>query len=165
MAEWGVDISHFATGRIRHSETRLREVVSQSVTLKEVLRRLDISPVGGNQTHISRRIRALNIDTTHFSAPPRRPKGQPGGLLVLSTPMAGRTPGKRLRRELIRIGVEERCAVCGTGTVWNDLPLRLEVDHRNGDWWDNRPDNLRLLCPNCHAITDTYRGRKRSSTS
>jgi len=165
MAEWGVDISHFTTGRVHHSEARLREVVSQSTTIKEVLRRLDISPVGGNHTHISRRIRALNIDTAHFSPPPRRPKGQPGNLLVLKTPLAGRTPGERLRRELIRSGVEERCAICGTGTVWNNLPLRLEVDHRNGDWWDNRPDNLRLLCPNCHAITDTHRGRKRPSAS
>ncbi|MFF3289768.1 HNH endonuclease [Streptomyces sp. NPDC003023] len=59
------------------------------------------------------------------------------------------------------MGLPEVCAECGIGTRWHDKPLRLEVDHRNGDWWDNRPDNLRLLCPNCHAVTDTYRGRKR----
>ncbi len=51
--------------------------------------------------------------------------------------------------------------MCGTGPERNGLPLRLEVDHVNGDWWDNRRENLQLLCPNCHAVTDTYRGRRR----
>ncbi|MFB7076331.1 HNH endonuclease [Streptomyces sp. NPDC056308] len=133
--------------------------------MKDVLRRLGISPVGGNHTHISRRITALGIDTSHFSTPPRRPRGPHDSLLTLKSPLDGRTPGDRLRRELIRVGVPEHCASCGTGTEWNNKPLQLEVDHINGDWWDNRPDNLRLLCPNCHAATDTYRGRKRRSTS
>lgn len=34
--------------------------------------------------------------------------------------------------------------------------LTLEIDHINGDWSDDRAENLRLLCPNCHAITDTW---------
>ncbi|MER5832314.1 HNH endonuclease [Streptomyces sp. NPDC002130] len=55
--------------------------------------------------------------------------------------------------------------MCGTGPWWNGKPLRLEVDHVSGDWWDNRPGNLQLLCPNCHAVTDTYRGRRRRVVS
>ncbi|WP_328400168.1 HNH endonuclease [Streptomyces sp. NBC_00390] len=164
MSELGIDTSHFRTARVRHTEERLRAAVAQSTSFKEVVRRLGISPVGGNQAHISRRITALGIDTSHFvTVRPGRPEGSHGEILTLRSPESGRVPGSRLRRELLRTGLLEMCAMCGVGTEWNGKPLRLEVDHRNGDWWDNRPENLQLLCPNCHAVTDTYRGRKRRS--
>ncbi|GAA2982538.1 HNH endonuclease [Streptomyces fulvorobeus] len=166
MAGAGIDTSHFTTRRTRHTEETLRELVACSTSVVEVVRRLGINPVGGNHSHIGRRIAALRIDTSHFvRTPPRRPKGALGNRLVLGSPSDGRVPGERLRRELLRTGASESCAVCATGTEWNGKPLRLEVDHINGDWWDNRPENLRLLCPNCHAVTDTYRGRKRRATS
>ncbi|MEU7646615.1 HNH endonuclease signature motif containing protein [Streptomyces huasconensis] len=161
MASEGIDTSHFSPPGVRHTEQRLREAVAQSTSVKEVVRRLGISNVGGDHAHISRRITALGIDTSHFVTPRGRPKGSLGPVLTLKSPDAGRTPGTRLRRELLKRGVPEECAECGIGTEWNGRPLRLEVDHINGDWWDNRPGNLRLICPNCHAVTDTYRGRKR----
>ncbi|WP_406125967.1 HNH endonuclease signature motif containing protein [Streptomyces sp. NBC_00989] len=162
MAEADIDISHFATNQVRHTEERLRAAVATSTSVKDVVRHLGISQVGGNQTHISRRIAALEIDTSHFVAVRRgRPKGSLGGALCLRSAEDGRVPGDRLRRALLQTGVEERCAMCCTGPERNGLPLRLEVDHINGDWWDNRQENLQLLCPNCHAVTDTYRGRKR----
>ncbi|MEU2825503.1 MULTISPECIES: HNH endonuclease [unclassified Streptomyces] len=168
MSEAGIDTSHFADTWVRHTEETLRELVARSTSVAEVVRGLGISPVGGNQAHIGRRIAALRIDTSHFTATPpggRRPKGSAGDRLTLRTPSDGRIPGERLRRDLVRKGVENRCVECGNDGEWQGRPLRLEVDHVNGEWWDNRLENLRLLCPNCHAVTDTYRGRKRRAAA
>lgn len=161
MREAGIDTRHFAAAGVRHTEARLRELVACSRSVAEVVRRLGISPVGGNQAHIGRRIAELRIDTSHFTAaPPRRTKIALRHRLALGSPSDGRIGGGRLRKELLRQGRPERCAMCDTGAEWNGKSLRLEVDHLSGEWWDNRPENLRLLCPNCHAVTDTYRGRK-----
>ncbi|MEV6615325.1 HNH endonuclease [Streptomyces sp. NPDC051051] len=165
MADADIDVSHFPTRWARHSEALLREAVAASRSIKEVVRRLGISPVGGNHAHISRRITRLGIDTSHFTVRRGAPKGSRGNPLVLGSPDDGRIPGSRLRQQLLRSSTAEVCTMCGTGPEWNNKPLRLEVDHINGDWWDNRPENLRLLCPNCHAVTDTYRGRKQRRTA
>lgn len=42
---------------------------------------------------------------------------------------------------------------------WNNKELKLDLDHINGDPTDNRLDNLRFLCPNCHSQTNTYKGK------
>ncbi|MEU0138121.1 HNH endonuclease signature motif containing protein [Streptomyces sp. NPDC006296] len=159
----GVDTGHFAREGGRWTEEVLRAAVASSSTMSEVLRRLGLDVVGGQHTHISRRVRALGIDTSHFTAPSRRGevrRRHPDELLAdHGRTLTRRVPGERLKRAMIAMGVPERCARCGTGPRWRGHPLPLEVDHRDGDWRNNCPRNLRLLCPNCHATTDTYRGR------
>src|SRR5262249_40269480 len=63
--------------------------------------------------------------------------------------------GHRLVRRLLARGWRYQCGVCGI-SQWRGQPLRLHLDHLNGVHNDNRVDNLRLLCPNCHSQTSTY---------
>ena len=67
------------------------------------------------------------------------------------------TNRRTLRLYLIRVR-NHQCELCNN-TSWNGLPIPLELDHIDGDATNNFLVNLRLLCPNCHAQTDTYKGK------
>lgn len=64
-----------------------------------------------------------------------------------------------LKERLLKEGVKEcKCECCGN-TKWMGEPIALELHHVNGVKDDLRIENLQILCPNCHAFTDNYRGR------
>jgi hypothetical protein len=167
MKKLGVDVSHFEREGAKWTREILEPVVAASTSVNEVLRRLGLEVVGGHHTNISRRIKAYGLDTSHFSPVARTERQRYNQrrrtaeeILVENTSAhARRVPGSRLKRALRESGVDERCALCGIDGVWLGEPLPLEVDHIDGDWRNNRIENLRLLCPNCHSTTDSYRGR------
>lgn len=67
-----------------------------------------------------------------------------------------------VRRKLLIIERGHICESCNNGT-WMGLPIPLEVDHINGDHKNNSTDNIRLLCPNCHAQTPTYKNKNKGN--
>ena len=65
----------------------------------------------------------------------------------------------KIRKKLLREGYKEhKCENCGLAS-WLDQPIPLEVHHKDGNRHNNTIDNFQLLCPNCHAMTDSYRGK------
>ena len=61
--------------------------------------------------------------------------------------------------------LEYKCQKCGCDGHWQDGIISLEVHHINGNNTDNEISNLQYLCPNCHALTDNYRGRNIGNNS
>ncbi|TYC75000.1 HNH endonuclease signature motif containing protein [Streptomyces sp. CB01881] len=171
LTEHAIDTSHFRQAGSIYTRELLQEAVSACRSVAGVVRFLNQRQAGGTQAHIGRRIKALGIDTSHFtgqahSRGKQGPTRIPAERLLTRRPWdAKRLPGVRIRRALGELGRPELCEGCGTGPEWQGRPLTLEVDHISGDWSDNRPGNLRLLCPNCHAVTDTYCGRNKNRST
>ncbi len=64
-------------------------------------------------------------------------------------------------RQYLAAAQSGRCAICGGPNTWLDLPLATIIDHIDGDSSNNRPENLRLVCPNCDSQLPTYKSRNR----
>lgn len=76
--------------------------------------------------------------------------------------LAGGKSRQNIKRRLILAGIlENRCELCGI-SEWRGKPLSIQIDHINGVRDDNRLENLRMLCPNCHSQTDTFAGYNRA---
>ncbi len=148
------------------SEEELKVAIKQSASVRQVLILLNLVPAGGNYAQIGKYIKSLRINTDHFTGKGWRkgstksvvPPISLGKLLVSNSNFQSYKLKKRLFAEGLK---QKQCEECCWAKVSEDGRLPLELDHINGDSSDNRLSNLRVLCPNCHSLKPTHRGRNK----
>lgn len=151
------------------SDEQFVELLKKSSTISEVLFKLGYTVKGNSWgcSQVKRRMDDLNLDYSIF-------KGKSAVIKI------GRLNNVRkkdilkenckhqrtvLRRYIIKNNlIPYKCAICGC-TEWQGKTLSLELDHINGINNDNRLENLRFLCPNCHSQTSTYGSRNQQLNS
>lgn len=141
------------------------EAVASSLSYAEVIRKIGLKPAGSNYDTVKRKISELNLDTTHMTGQawnkgdkyrPIKPARPLSEVLVEHSTWVNTN---NLRKRLLKEGIKKPVCECCGRSEWMGKPIALELHHINGIKDDLRIENLMILCPNCHAFTDNYRGR------
>lgn len=151
----------------KRSKEEYEIAAKQSFSIADVCRKLDIKPVGGNYKTVKDNLEKFDIDVSHFTGQGwnigfkfnAKPQLKLKDILVENSCYQS----FKLKRRLLEEGLKEhKCEnpTCGL-TEWQGKPIPLELHHINGNNKDNRLENLQLLCPNCHALTDNFRGKNK----
>lgn len=155
----------------------LEELCAESISYAEVLKKAGRKQGGGNQATLKRKIEEFGIDISHFKG-----MGWSKGLTKetddrLAQHAASRQQytfeevfkkdsvisQKGLRGYMQRYQpIPYQCSICGCDGHWQDGIISLELHHKDGDNHNNEIENLEYRCPNCHALTETYRGKNKA---
>ena len=146
-----------------YTDEEFAKAVENSGSLRQVLQKLNLREAGGNYQCAKERIKKLGLSIDHFHGQAwnkgkKLPKRQPIETYLVENRLVG---SHKLKLRLLSEGLKQhKCECCGI-TEWNGQPAPIELDHIDGNRYNNTIENLRILCPNCHAQTDTYRGKNK----
>lgn len=145
----------------KYTLEQLKEAIETSISIRQVLFKLNLVEQGGNYSTFHKAVKYYNLDTSHFTGQNMTGRKFPSRRKPIEEYLVNESTIKsnELKKYLLDDKIfEYKCYKCNL-TTWNNLPIPLELEHINGVHSDNRLENLTLLCPNCHAQTETYRGK------
>lgn len=144
----------------KYSEQELKQIVSQSTSMKEVIDKLGYAThSGSNNQTVKSRLKKYNIDTSHFTNNINIIKRTEENIFIKNSTASQAT----LRRWYFQGKYSPyKCSICGQEPIWQGKDLTLILDHINGKNHDDRLENLRWVCPNCNQQLDTtgYKNKK-----
>lgn len=147
------------------TEQQLQNAVKSSYSYRQVIKKLGLVPAGGNYSQLQKYIVEFGFSTSHFRGKTwnRGLRGIGKTLIPIEKILVKGSAFQsyKLKRRLFKAGLKpQHCEQCGWAERTSDGYLPLEIDHINGDPTDHRLENLRILCPNCHSLTPSYRYRR-----
>lgn len=146
----------------RYTDDQFATAVALSRSIAQVFERLGIQISGSGYVSVKRDIARLGLDTSHMTGQGWNRGNSPVVRISLSEVLVEDSTYQNthaLKQRLWREGVKQaKCEICGIRN-WRGKSAPLELDHINGKRTDNRIENLRILCANCHAQTETYCGK------
>lgn len=155
----------------KYTKEWLEELCKDSYSYAEVLRKAGRSVSGGATQTLKKKIVEFNINIEHFTgqrwqqSPNQKENLQNREKYSLEEVFKKNSP---VTQKILRGYVERhkiipyKCEKCGNDGHWQGEIISLELDHIDGDNTNNERSNLRYLCPNCHALTLTYRGKNKA---
>lgn len=147
----GIDISSLIDN---YTKEELESIIASSFSYAEVLSRLGYSTKSGNNNKtLKNRIEYYNISTSHFTYKKPKTDWTHEEIFCENSKVSQNKLRKTVKDEEI---FPYKCAICGLEPFWNEKPLVLTLDHKNGNNKDNRIENLQWICPNCDRQSDTY---------
>ena len=141
-----------------YSKENLEQIVKDSYSVCEVARKLGLKDKGSTLKTIKKYISIYGIDTSHFTGQNWRKGKTQTYLNKLENILKPNINygSNRLLKRLVEEGIKPyECEKCHNST-WMGESLTLELHHIDGDHYNNSLENLQILCPNCHAMTDSH---------
>lgn len=149
---------------MKYTKALLELHAAQVDTWGDLYRAVGSQTRSGSAPRIKKLVQMYGIDVSHFRnvrysfRPPSKSK-EP--LEYFMTKDSINIKSSKLRERLVSEGYKNyECEICKR-TEWEGQPIPLELDHINSDHWDNRLENLQIICPNCHAVVTAERRHER----